>query len=110
MAAKEVVHYGNSILRKKCELIKNFDNLDNLIENIVSNSSNQNRMIFDGYPRNLNQTKKLDLLLNKYKQKIFLVISLNVEKEIVVKRILGRVVCSKCGSTFNKFFNSINLC
>ena len=34
MAAKEVVHYGNSILRKKCELIKNFDNLDNLIENM----------------------------------------------------------------------------
>ena len=63
-------------------------------------------MIFDGYPRNLNQAKKLDLLLNKHNQKIFSVISLNVDKEIVVKRILGRVVCLKCGSTFNKFFNS----
>jgi len=81
------------------------DIIDNLIENIISNSSNQNRMIFDGYPRNQNQAKTLDLLLNRYKQKIFSVLSLNVDKEIVVKRILGRVVCSKCGSIFNKFFN-----
>jgi len=79
--------------------------IDNLIENIISNSVNQNRMIFDGYPRNLNQAKKLDFLLSKYNQKIFSVISLDVNKEIVLKRILGRVVCVKCGSTFNKFFN-----
>ena len=86
------------------------DIINNLIENIISNPLNKNRMIFDGYPRNLNQTKALDLLLNKYKQKIFSVISIKVDKEIVVKRILGRVVCSKCGSTFNKFFNpSTNL-
>ena len=80
------------------------ETIDHLIENIISNSTNQNRMIFDGYPRNLNQAKKLHLLLNKYNQKIFSVISLNVNKDIVVKRILGRVVCSKCGSTFNNFF------
>ena len=59
------------------------DIIDNLIENIVSNSANQNRMIFDGYPRNLNQAKTLDLLLNRYKQKIFSVISLNVDKESI---------------------------
>ena len=81
------------------------DIIDNLIENIISNQANQNRMVFDGYPRNLNQAKKLDLLLNKHNQKIFSVISLNVDKKIVIKRILGRVLCLKCGSTFNKFFN-----
>ena len=42
MAAKEVVHYGNSILRKKCELIKNFDNLDNLIENMFDTMYEEN--------------------------------------------------------------------
>ena len=84
------------------------DIIDNLIENIISNPTNHNRMIFDGYPRNLNQAKKLDLLVNKYNQKIFSVISLNVHKETVLKRILGRVVCLKCGSIFNKFFNPPN--
>ena len=42
VAAKEVVHYGNSILRKKCELIKNFDNLDNLIENMFDTMYEEN--------------------------------------------------------------------
>ena len=50
--------------------------IDSLIENTISNPLNQNRMIFDGYPRNLNQAKKLDLLLSNYNQKIFSVISL----------------------------------
>ena len=81
------------------------DIIDNLIENIIASSTNHNRMIFDGYPRNLNQAKKLDLLLKKYNQKIFFVISLKVEKEIVLKRILGRIICANCGLTFNKFLN-----
>ena len=93
-----------SSIMKQGSFVK--DNIiDNLIENTISNPLNQNRMIFDGYPRNLNQAKKLDLLLNNYNQKIFSVISLNVDKNIVVKRILGRIICSKCGITFNKFFN-----
>ena len=79
--------------------------IDSLIETIISTPSNQNRMIFDGYPRNLNQAEKLDLLLNKYNQKIFSVISLNVDKDTVIKRISGRIVCLKCGKTFNKYFN-----
>ena len=79
--------------------------IDSLVENIISNPANQDRMIFDGYPRNLNQVKQLDFLLSKYDQKIFSVISLNADKDTVVKRILGRMVCLKCGSIFNKFFN-----
>ena len=42
MAAKEVVHYGNSILRKKCELIKYFDILDYLIENMFDTMYEEN--------------------------------------------------------------------
>jgi len=80
------------------------DIINTLIENIISDSANQNRMLFDGYPRNFNQVKKLDLLLNKYNQKIFSVINLNTDRDTVVKRLLGRIVCLKCGSTFNKFF------
>ena len=79
--------------------------IGSLIESIISNYENQNRMIFDGYPRNLNQAEKLDLLLNRNNQEISSVISLNADKKILVKRILGRLVCLKCGSTFNKFFN-----
>ena len=53
----------------------------------------------------LEQARNLDDLLKKYNQKISCVLGLKVDKEIIVKRILGRQTCSKCGLIFNKFFN-----
>ncbi len=79
-----------------------------LVKKILSNIDYSNRLVFDGYPRNLNQSKNLDILLKKYNQKIFCVFNLKVNKQIVVKRILGRQVCSKCGLIFNKYFNPEN--
>ena len=79
--------------------------INKLIENIVSNKNYKNKIIFDGYPRNLSQAKNLNTLLVKYKQKIDLVIRLKVKLEVIKKRITGRVVCSKCGNTYNQFFN-----
>ena len=80
------------------------DIINNLIEKILSNQSYNNRLIFDGYPRNLNQAKNLDNLINKYNQKISSVLSLEVEEKILIQRILGRQICSKCGLIFNEFF------
>ena len=79
--------------------------INNLIINILSNKKFNNGLVFDGYPRNLSQAKSLDSLLNEYKQKITCVLSLNVKKEIIIKRILGRQTCSKCGLIFNKYYN-----
>ena len=78
--------------------------INDLIEKILSDKKYYNRLIFDGYPRNLDQAMNLDLLIKKYNQKISCVISLNVKKELVVKRILGRQTCSKCGLIFNQYF------
>ena len=80
--------------------------IDNLIVKILSNKTFYNRLVFDGYPRNLNQAKNLDLLLKKYKQKISCVLSLNVDKESIIKRILGRQTCTNCGEIFNKYFKA----
>ena len=80
--------------------------INKLIESIVSNRKYHERIIFDGYPRNLSQAKNLNNILKKNNQKISHVINLKVSKEIVIKRILGRLVCTKCNLTFNKFFNT----
>ena len=40
--------------------------VSNLIEKVISDKQYQNRIIFDGYPRNLNQARNLDNLLQKY--------------------------------------------
>ena len=37
------------------------------------------------------------------------VFSLEVNKETIIKRILGRQICSKCGLIFNKYFNPPNV-
>ena len=67
----------------------------NLIEKFVSNDSYKNQIIFDGYPRTLIQAKNLDNLLNKYKQKIDVVLKLSVSLETVKKRILERQMQEK---------------
>ena len=64
--------------------------VSNLIEKIISNKIYNNRIIFDGYPRSLDQAKNLDRLLKKYKQKIDIVIKLSVSLDTVKKRILER--------------------
>ena len=81
------------------------DIINNLIVKILSNMKNINGLIFDGYPRNWNQAKSLDSLIKKYNQKISCVLSLNIDKETIIKRVLGRLICTKCGLTFNKYFN-----
>ena len=79
--------------------------INSLIENIVSNKEHSKKIIFDGYPRNLSQAENLNSLLHKYGQKIDIVIRLKVSLEIIKKRISGRVICIKCGKTYNEFFN-----
>ncbi len=78
--------------------------ISNLVKNVLFNKSINNRLIFDGYPRNLNQAKELDLIIKKNNQKISCVLSLNVDKETIIKRILGRQTCSNCGLIFNEYF------
>ena len=81
------------------------DIINDLIESILSNKGYFNRLIFDGYPRNFNQVKYLDILVKKYNQKISCVLSLKVDQNVIIKRIIGRQACSKCGLVFNEFFN-----
>ena len=83
------------------------DIINSLIESIVSNKNYKNKIIFDGYPRNLPQAKNLNQLLLKYNQKVDIVIRLKVSLDVIKKRITGRLICPKCTKTFNKFFSQL---
>ena len=84
------------------------DEVNTLIEKITSDPRNFNRIIFDGYPRTISQIYSLENLLKKFNQKISLVLSLNVDKDIISKRINGRIICIKCFRIFNVYFNPPN--
>jgi adenylate kinase len=76
-----------------------------LLKQSITNLKFRDRIIFDGYPRNIDQANNLENILSEFDQKINAVISLNVSREIVEKRIIGRMTCEKCNMTLNKFFN-----
>ncbi len=61
-----------------------------LIEKYISDQKNKQRLIFDGYPRNIDQAKNLDKLLKKYNQQIDIVLKLSVSLETIKKRITER--------------------
>ena len=82
------------------------DNIvSDLIEIYISNNDFNDRLIFDGYPRNISQAENLNLLLKKFNKKIDLVLKLSVSIDIIKKRITGRSICSICGKIYNEFFN-----
>ena len=79
--------------------------VSDLIEIYISNNDYNDRLIFDGYPRNISQAENLNLLLKKFNKKIDLVLKLSVSIDIIKKRITGRSICSICGKIYNEFFN-----
>ena len=48
--------------------------VNKLIEKQVYDLQKKNKLIFDGYPRSIEQAKNLDLILNEFDQKINLII------------------------------------
>ena len=84
------------------------DVVNTLIRKIISDPKNFNRLIFDGYPRTISQVYSLEKLLKEFNQKISIVFNLNVEKDIVLKRANGRVICTRCFRIFNVYLNPPN--
>ncbi|MDA8918771.1 adenylate kinase [Candidatus Pelagibacter sp.] len=79
--------------------------VNTLLRQSITNLKFRDRIIFDGYPRNVAQAKNLDKILSEFDQKIGHIIFLNVSKDIIEKRIMGRMTCDKCNMTLNEFFN-----
>ena len=71
------------------------DIVNQLLEKQVFDSKKRNKLIFDGYPRSINQAKNLNLLLDSSNQKIDFIFFLNVNKETIIKRIQRRKLLEK---------------
>ncbi len=79
--------------------------VNKLLKQSIKSLKFRDRIIFDGYPRNVEQAKNLELILGEFDQTIGQIIFLNVSKDIIEKRIMGRMTCEKCNMTLNEFFN-----
>ena len=66
--------------------------VNKLLEKIIFDLKKKNKLIFDGYPRTINQAKNLETLLNKSNQQIDYIFFLNVNKDSIIRRIEKRKI------------------
>ena len=85
----------------KGELVSN-DIVEVLLENELTDVSKG--ILFDGYPRNIDQVFALNKILSKINKKLDIVVNMSLDDEVLIKRISGRYVCSQCGAVYNKYF------
>ncbi len=81
------------------------DIVNELVRKVITNHNYRNRIIFDGYPRNINQAESLEIMLDGDNQSINFILFLKVTQEIIKTRILGRIICEKCNKTMNEYLN-----
>ena len=78
------------------------DQLTNdIVRDRLSQKDAQKGFILDGYQRNLFQARALDQLIERHGWKVTAVININPPVEILVNRISGRRICSKCGAVYH---------
>ncbi len=61
--------------------------------------------LLDGFPRTVNQGEALDRELSQMSVKLDKVINIDVGKEVLIERAIGRRICKDCGATYHIKFN-----
>lgn len=77
------------------------DFIVSLLRNRINRVDCNNGYILDGYPRNVEQAKVYDNMLFDLKKEIGIVIFLDIDKELALKRTLTRLICSSCFASYN---------
>lgn len=66
--------------------------LISIMESVFIKNGSVGGVVLDGFPRTLNQAKGLETMLNKMNKKISMVLSLDVNEDELIKRLLNRAV------------------
>ena len=77
-----------------------------MIKERIAQPDAKRGFLLDGFPRNTTQADSLDALLGEQKLTLDSVVLMDVEFEILMKRLTGRRTCSKTGAVLNIYFSS----
>jgi len=77
-----------------------------MIKGRIAAADAKSGFILDGFPRNTSQADSLDTLLATLDLKLDRVVLMDVDFEILMKRLTGRRTCSKTGAVLNIYFSS----
>ena len=76
-----------------------------LVTDRLSQDDCKNGFMLDGFPRNVAQAQQLGQYLNSVDLALDRVINIEVDKDILVGRAVGRRICKSCGATYHVEFN-----
>ena len=76
-----------------------------LVTDRLSQDDCKNGFMLDGFPRNVAQAEQLDAFLKDTGMALDRVINIEVDKEKLVSRAVGRRICKSCGATYHIEFN-----
>lgn len=76
-----------------------------IVEERIQQPDCQRGYMLDGFPRTVPQAEALDEMLKKRKAKIDHVVSVEVARDELVKRLTGRRTCRECGAGFHVHFD-----
>ena len=77
-----------------------------MIKGRIAAADAKSGFILDGFPRNTSQADSLDTLLATLDLKLDCVVLMDVDFDILMKRLTGRRTCSKTGAVLNIYFSS----
>lgn len=76
-----------------------------LVTDRITQEDCKNGFMLDGFPRNVSQAEQLDAFLKEHNIALSNVINIEVDKNILVSRAVGRRICKSCGATYHVEFN-----
>lgn len=77
-----------------------------IVKERLSQEDVKSGWILDGFPRTTQQASSLDAILHELGISLTAVLSIKANKDDLVKRISGRLVCKSCGASFHKEFRA----
>ncbi len=83
------------------ELVPNGITIEMMAKRLRSDDVRKHGFVLDGFPRTVRQAEALTQLLDDMEIHLDKVISIEIDDEIVVKRLSGRLGCTKCGEIYN---------
>lgn len=76
-----------------------------IVKDRLTHEDCQDGFLLDGFPRTVSQADSLNSELESMNIKLDKVINIDVSKEELIKRAVGRRICKECGATYHVDFN-----